>query len=248
MSKQNRWNQITEICHRQDKVSVEELVHILQVSPATIRRDLQEMEDQNLILRYHGGAMISDDQSDEPAMIIKNVSNIDAKKQIAFYAAKRIQDNQMIYIDAGSTTLLMLDYITARNITVVTTGIPHLSVLGKKKITTIVPGGTLRWGTQALSGKLAVKNLSEMYFDACFVGTNGIHEHIGFTTANEMEAETKSTAIHQSKNAYILTDHTKFNLLCPVQFAELKDAEIICDYVQDFDKTKIKVTEVMKHD
>ena len=239
MIKQTRWIKIAQLCKEKDRVTVEELVQILHVSPATVRRDLQEMEDQSLIVRYHGGAKSRDNMFDEPCMIIKNVSNVDPKRHIAYKAASLIQDNKMIYIDAGSTTLMMLQYISAKNITVVTPGVPHLALLGEKGISTIVLGGTLRWSTQAITGRQAVRQLSEMYFDECFVGTNGIHSQVGFTTSNEMEAETKALAIHHSKQSYVLADHSKFNVLCPVRFADLKEAEIICDTVEGFDTSLI---------
>lgn len=239
MIKETRWMKIAQLCKDRDKVSVEELVEALHVSPATVRRDLQEMEDQSLIVRYHGGAKRKENLSEEPSMIIKNVSNVDPKKHIAYHAASLIRDNQMVYIDAGSTTLMMLQYITAKNITVVTPGVPHLTLLGERGISTIVLGGTLRWSTQAITGRQAVRQLSEMYFDACFIGTNGIHSQVGFTTSNEMEAETKALAIHHSRKAYVLADHSKFNVLCPVHFADLKEAMIICDRVEDFDTSLI---------
>lgn len=239
MLKQERWMKIAQLCQQKDRVTVEELVETLHVSPATIRRDLQQMEDESLIVRYHGGAKSKENLLEEPSMIIKNVSNVDQKRHIACYAASLIRDNQMIYIDAGSTTLMMLQYITAKNITVVTPGVPHLTLLGERGISTIVLGGTLRWSTQAITGRQAVRQLSEMYFDECFVGTNGIHSQVGFTTSNEMEAETKALAIHHAKKAYVLADHSKFNILCPVHFADLKEAMIICDTVEDFDTSLI---------
>lgn len=240
MAKQKRWSQIIELCKTSEYVSVNEIIEKMNVSPATIRRDLQEMDDLNMIIRSHGKVKINDTQYAEPSMILKTESNSDAKRHIAYAAAKMIQDNQMIYIDAGSTTYEMISYITARNITVVTPGIPHISLLGTKGISTVALGGIVRWSTQAITGKQALKQLSEMYFDACFIGTNAIHERVGFTTSNEMEAETKSAAIQHSKNAYILADNSKFNKLCPVHFADLSDAVIICDDIAGFDESKIR--------
>ena len=240
MIKQKRWVQITELLKAKEDMKVEELITLLGVSPATLRRDLQEMEDMNIIKRYHGGARLNHQQIQEPAMILKSEMHSSMKKQIGYTAAKLIKDNQMIYLDAGSTTYEMLDFITAKNITIVTPSIAHLPILCAKKISTIVLGGNLRSSTQAITGKQTLKQLENYYFDACFIGTNGIHEQVGFTTSNESEAETKTLAISHSKNAYIVTDSSKFNLLYPVQFAQLKDATIICDTIDNFDKSLIK--------
>ena len=240
MKKEQRWSQIVDYCKSNSTASIDDLVNSLHVSAATIRRDLSEMEEQNMIVRYHGGARINQDQYNEPSMILKSEANVPAKKHIALLAAQQIKDNQMIYIDAGSTTYAMIQFISARNITVVTPGIPHLAALGRKGITTIVLGGLLRWSTQAITGQQAVHQMEDLYFDECFIGTNAIHEQIGFSTSNEMEAATKAAAIRHSKTAYILADHTKFNKLNPAPFAGLGDAIVLCDDLAGFPKDKIQ--------
>jgi DeoR family fructose operon transcriptional repressor len=235
MSKQKRWSEIIAICRETDAVTVEQLVKELHSSPATIRRDLQEMEDLNIVIRFHGGAKINDRQFNEPAMIIKSETKTAEKKKIGWQAARLIQDNQMVYIDAGSTTFEMIDFIRARNITVVTPGVPHISALGRKGINTIVLGGNLYWPTQSITGRDAIRQLEDLWFDAAFLGTNGIHEHVGFSTSNELEAETKASAIRHAKNAYILADGDKFHQLRPYKFADLRDAVIITDDFHGFD-------------
>ena len=240
MSKQNRWSRIIDLCQEQETVTIDELVKLLEASPATIRRDLQEMEDLRMLTRFHGGARLSRTSYNEPAMLIKSELNAHEKRQIGYFAAKMIKDNQMVFIDAGSTTFEMLDFINARNITVVTPGVPHITMLGRKNINTIVLGGKLHWPTEAITGRTAIKQMEDLYFDVSFVGTNGIHEQVGFTTSNELEAETKSLAIQHSRNPYIIADHTKFNQLCPVPFAKLSDAVILADSIGDFPQDRIR--------
>ena len=233
MNKQHRWNKIVEICKEKEHVSVEELVETLDVSPATIRRDLMNMEELKIISRYHGGARISSKQVEEPHMILKSETNIDQKKQIALKAAGLIRDHQMIYLDAGSTTFEMIQYIHAKNITVVTPGIRHILELARKEISTIVLGGPLRPETEAIAGRNTVEQINNMYFDLAFIGTNGIHEKVGFTTSNETEAATKAAALHRSKIPCILTDSSKFFILNPVKFANLDEAVIVTDSIPE---------------
>ena len=240
MSKQNRWSQIIDLCRQKETVTVSELVDRLGASPATIRRDLQDMEDLRMLERFHGGARLSGSSYNEPAMLIKSELNAHEKRQIGYLAAKQIKDNMMVYLDAGSTTYEMLNYIRARNITVVTSGVPHLSVLGQQGISTIVLGGKLHWPTEAITGKTAIRQMEDLYFDISFVGTNGIHEQIGFTTSNELEAETKHLAITHSRCPYILADSSKFHKLCPVPFAGLDEAVILTDGIAGFDETLIR--------
>ena len=241
MNRQTRWSKITDICKEKQSVSVDELVNYLSVSPATIRRDLQDMEDLKIISRYHGGARINSKQYDEPHMIIKSETNVKQKRLIALLAASLIKDNQMVYLDAGSTTLEIIQYIKAKNITVVTPGIRHIFELAERDIPVIVLGGPFRPETEAVAGRNTVEQIKTMFFDIAFIGTNGIHEKIGFTTSNETEAATKAAAIKQCKSPYIVTDSSKFNILNPVRFADLEEATIITDSVPEgFDTDRVK--------
>jgi len=169
--KQARWNEIMTIAKENRSITVAELCQQLGASEATIRRDLQEMDDLHLLTRFHGGAKFNEAQYIEPAMAFKAETQKEQKKQVAYCAAKLIHDNQMVYLDAGSTTCEMIKYITAKNITVVTPGIPQLSILGQRGISTIVLGGSLYWSTEAITGKQALAQLNDLYFDTAFIGT-----------------------------------------------------------------------------
>ena len=238
--KQARWNEIMTIAKENRSITVAELCQQLGASEATIRRDLQEMDDLHLLTRFHGGAKFNEAQYIEPAMAFKAETQKEQKKQVAYCAAKLIHDNQMVYLDAGSTTCEMIKYITAKNITVVTPGIPQLSILGQRGISTIVLGGSLYWSTEAITGKQALAQLNDLYFDTAFISTNGIHEQFGFSTSNELEAETKSSAIHHTKTPYVVTDSTKFNLIRPCQFAKLNEAVIVTDSIDSFNASLIR--------
>ena len=240
MKKRERIERIIELCKINEQITVGELVHELNASEATIRRDLHEMEEDGVISRYHGGAKISNTFRMEPTMNLKTGTNSLSKRQVGLLAARLIKDNQMIFIDAGSTTYEMIDFIKAKNITVVTNGIPHLNKLGKRNINTIILGGNIRWNTAAVIGNSALKQLDEYYFDIMFLGVNGIHEHIGLTTSNDPEDNMKSKALSRSQNVYVLADSSKFNLLMPVKFANLEDVVILADEIPGFDRTKLK--------
>lgn len=238
--KNKRWDLIISEIRNKKVVNVNELAKMLNVSSSTIRRDLNYMEDLNIIRRYYGGAKIVDEIINEPPMAIKSSSQERSKKDVALLAARLIKDNQMIYIDAGSSTYEMIDFISAKNITVVTTGIPHISKLGKKKnIHTIVLGGTVKWSTEAITGRRVLEEVGKMLFDVSFMGVNGIHERVGFTCTSESESEVKAKVIEQSSVAYGLVDNTKFNKLFPEKFADLKDIILLSDYIDNFNKDLI---------
>ena len=240
MIKQQRWAAIIDQCRQHASVSVAELVQLLNVSEATIRRDLQQMEDLNMVSRLHGGARLNDDQSAEPPMLIKSETNVSSKNQVARLAAGMIKNNQMVYIDAGSSTYEMLNYVRAKNITVVTIGIPHIAKLKHNSTHTILLGGTIRWTTEAVTGNMTLKQLDDLFFDVAFIGVNGIHEKVGFTTTNEQEADVKAKVIAHSSSTFILADGSKFNKLYPVKFSRLDQAVILSDEIPDFDRSQIR--------
>lgn len=244
MLKHHRWAMIVELCQQSSEVSVETLVEQLGASEATIRRDLQQMADLRMISRYHGGAKLNNEQTGEPPMLFKSEKNIGAKNKVARLAASLIQDNQMVFLDAGSSTYEMLDYITAKNITVVTIGIPHIHKLTQSSPHTIVLGGTIRWSTQAITGYQTLKQLDELFFDVAFIGVNGIHKQLGYTTTNEQEAAVKSKVMEHSSTSYLLADATKFNKLFPVKYASLNDGILLTDEIIDFDKNQLRYIQI----
>ena len=229
MKKQDRWNEILNIIKIKKEVTVEELAREFNTSLATIRRDLLEMEENSMITRFHGGARYNTTRLSEPPMMLKSETNAHAKQMVGRYAASLIKDNQLVYIDAGSATYEMLGYITAKNITVCTVGIPHISKLLSLGINTIVPGGHVRPSTMAITGIKTARQVTQYYFDVCFIGSNGIHEQMGVTTTNEYEAEVKRAVITHSKKAYVLSDNTKFNVAYPCSYASLDEVTIITD-------------------
>lgn len=238
--KQKRWSKILEICESNNIVSVNELINHLNVSEATIRRDLQNMEDNNLIVRFHGGAKLNENSNIEKSMSMKTLLNIEEKNYISTYAASLIKDGDIVFLDAGSTTYNLIDHIKAKDITIVTIGIPHLSKLSQKEIKTFVVSGFVKSSTVAVTGKETVNQISKMVFDIAFIGTNGIHTQAGFTTPEEYEGEVKSMVIEKSKESYILADSSKFNKLYFVKFATLDEVKVITDKkIDNFDYSLI---------
>ena len=147
-----------------------------------------------------------------------------------------IQDGQIVFLDAGTTTYNLIDYIKAKEITVVTTGIPHLTKLSQRNIKTFVLSGFIKPNTVAVTGKETVSQISNMNFDIALLGTNGVHPIAGFTTPEEYEGEAKSMVIQRAKKTYILADKSKFNKLCFVHFADLDEVTVIVDEkIEDFD-------------
>ncbi|ALN77988.1 MULTISPECIES: DeoR/GlpR family DNA-binding transcription regulator [Staphylococcus] len=191
-------------------LSLQHLMEYTGCSASTIRRDLTKLQDEGVLIRVHGGAKLSQVQH-ELALDTKRTQHIDEKIHIAKQAASMIKDGDSIYIDAGSTTLEMIAYIDAQDVTVVTNGLPHVDALIKKGLRPIVVGGTIKTTTMAVVGVRAADSLKHYSFNKVFLGINGIDCDAGFTTPDEQEALMKENAMKQGLQTYILADASKFH-------------------------------------
>lgn len=204
-----------------------DLVVRLKASESTIRRDLVELEKKNLLKRVHGGASLLQHKRAELGMAEKSAKNIQAKKVLAARASTFVKDGSCIYLDAGSTTFELIPYLVDKDITVVTNGINHLEGLVDKQIQVYVLGGKMKAITKAIVGSQAIESIQHYRFDQCFMGVNGIHPELGYTTPDPDEALLKKYALQLSNQAYILADRSKFSEISFVQFAPIEAAAIV---------------------
>lgn len=236
-----RISEIFSIVETKGTVTVSELVEMFGVSEATIRRDLQKMEDKDMIKRHYGGAIISESQQRETSLYVRSLSQLDEKSSIAKYAASLIHEGDIVYIDAGSTTSLIIDYITAKNILVVTQAINNISKLIEKNIRCYAAGGYLKNRTSVIIGMDTIEALDKMKYSISFIAGNGVHPLTGFTATEEMEAKLKQTIIKNSLQFYVVMDSSKFNKLNALKFSEIKDTNVITnELIDDFDYNAFK--------
>lgn len=226
----DRWNRICALVAERDYVTVDELVELLASSPATIRRDLNSMEEEGLIERFRGGAKSVQKSYVSAFSMDKRLNERqDVKMNICKKAAGLIEDGDYIYIDASSTTYYLADYITAQNIVVITNSVLLLPKLLKKKIHTYVLGGTMEFESGSIVGEETIAKTKSMNFDKAFIGTYGIDLDRGFTTYGTKEGELKRNLMTQSKQVYVMADHKKFGVSAFFTFGNLEAAAIITD-------------------
>ncbi|MFL1675779.1 DeoR/GlpR family DNA-binding transcription regulator [Paenibacillus dendritiformis] len=241
---------ILELLKDKGVVKIQELVHETASSEATIRRDLSHLESENLLKRVHGGAALLQGKGMETSLSEKSTKQLSEKKQIAELAVSLIQDGDCIYLDAGSTTYEMIPLLVDKKVTVVTNGLMHLESLYEYDIQAYVVGGKIKGLTKALIGSQAVRGLQDYRFDKCFLGTNGIHEELGYTTPDPEEANIKKMALHLSEKSYVVADRSKWNKVCFVQFAAIDEAALVIDQLEPEEESSInnktKVIKVVK--
>ena len=235
MLTEERHSIILEIVNRQGSVKISELCSELNSSESTIRRDLSLLAKRRLLTKVHGGAISLNEifSRYEHDVAQKSSMYIEEKIAIAKYAASLIEDGDLVYIDAGTTTEKMIDHIPPKNVTFVTNGFMNAKLLAQKGFRVYIPGGEIKLSTEAIVGAECVVSLQQYNFTKCFIGANGISMSGGLSTPDKNEAVVKNTVIHQSKDIYILADHSKFDQVSSVRFASLDCGKIITDKLHD---------------
>lgn len=234
MLSEERQSLILERLRTKRAVTVQELVQDLDSSAATIRRDLTELHQKGLLQKVHGGAVSCDVDyfTTEPDMSTKANLFTDEKTAIAQAAATLIEEHDFVFIDAGTTTEMMLPFVNAKNVTFVTNGTSHAAALAARYRRVILLGGQVKAVTGAIIGDTALQQLDVFNFTKGFFGTNGVSIKGGFSTPDSAEAAIKAKAIHKCHRAYVLCDSSKFDKISSVTFAPLESATIITTKVK----------------
>lgn len=246
MLTEDRYNYILNQLEQKDTVTIQNLVEEINHSESTIRRDLTTLEEQNKLVRIHGGARKKRKTMTEASMEDKTVKNTHEKERIGKYAVSLVDDYDVIYLDAGSTTYAMIPLLADKNITVVTNGVPHAELLADSKVDTILLGGKIKQKTKAIIGTVAEKQLDSLHFSKAFMGMNGVDPYYGLTTPDIEEASVKQKAIEHSNETYILVDQSKLGEVSFVKVADVDDCTIITNDSTPLSKKIAELTKVIE--
>jgi len=182
MISEKRQSLILQELKKKDFLSLQELIERTGCSASTIRRDLSKLQQLGRLQRVHGGATLNSHRNQEPILSEKLSTNLKEKKEIGRNAALLIEDNDCIFMDAGSSTIEMIPFIKAQDIVVVTNGLSHVERLLQRGIKTLMIGGEVKATTFATVGASALEVLRRYCFDKAFIGMNGLDLNHGLTT------------------------------------------------------------------
>ena len=247
MLSQERHSIILNMLQEKSVVYVTDLVELLDTSESTIRRDLNYLHGKGLLRKVHGGATsirLKNINNVEERVEFRQNLNLDEKIKISKAAASLIKKNDMIYIDAGTTTEHMIDFIEENGAVYVTNGIVHAKKMIQKGLKTLILGGELKLTTEAIIGVEAINSLKKYNFTKGFFGTNGVHKDSGYTTPDLNEAMVKEYAMNSCREAYVLCDKSKFEEISSVTFGDINNATIITTVIED--KSYYEFTKVME--
>jgi len=192
-----RWDDLRTLIRESGVIRIEDLCRRLKVSPATVRRDLDQLEQSGAIRRVHGGAVSVE-------------SRLDEKRRIAEATLAFIEPGDTIYLDGGTTVLELARLLRERtNLTVVTNSLQAAHELASRGPRLILIGGELRRLSQTVVGPLTRLVLHELHLDKAFMGTIGFTLKEGLTTTDPGEAFTKEIVMSQARQVFVLADSSK---------------------------------------
>jgi DeoR/GlpR family transcriptional regulator of sugar metabolism len=241
-----RYALIRQLIYEKSMATVAELAKRCNVSEVTIRRDLINMEQDGIISRVRGGAILVHSASDylmkcfEKQCILHHAE----KQLIGAAAAALVKSNETIIIDHGSTALeLVKNLAKVQGLTVFTPSILIAEKLeGYNAITTILTGGTLRTIASCLLNPMLDKSLQSVVASKAFLGVDAISVQHGLTTSNFAEADVKKTLISHAQEVIVLADSSKLDQVSPAFIAPLEQVHTL---VTD-DKADDSIVEVYR--
>jgi len=219
-------------------LSVTELSGDLGVSDVTIRKDLQFLEDQDLLIRTHGGAIPANQFAYDVPFEEKAQRQKEEKRRIGRTAADMVTDQDTLILDSGTTTLQVVRSLKDRemkDLTISTNSI-HIAMetVGVPDITVLLLGGTVRSKSASVVGPYAEQMLRDHAFSKLFLAGDGFDIDHGLTTTDDREAYLNQLMIESSKQTIVVVDSSKFGRrgLCRICETSAMDV-VITDAVPD---------------
>jgi DeoR family fructose operon transcriptional repressor len=230
MFAEERRKQIVKILEIKKRASVNELSEEFDVSRATIRRDLSELEKNGFLRRTHGGAILSGSSKLEPSFEEKEDRFASEKIAIGKKAAEIIKNGDTIYLDAGTTTRQIIEFLgNKKNLTIVTNALHIIKKIKEMNLNCelVVVGGNFKWTTEAMIGPMAEDFLHILRVDKAFVGANGFNKEDGATTPDPKEGKMKEIALDIAAENFLIFDKSKWEEVYFYKFAETTQIDFI---------------------
>ena len=223
-----REQRILELLRAATVMAVPDLGRELGVSEATIRRDLQAMDERGLLQRVRGGATVQSFARAEPLFDDKETLNAEAKRRIAKAALGLIEEHDQIFLDGGSTVLMLADMLdTRRDLTVVTNSLMAAARLMRSTNRLILVGGEFRGLSRTLVGPLTAPIIQSLHVDKAFMGTIGFSIPDGMTTTDPGEAYTKEQIMARANKVVLLADSTKLGIPSLARSGSVADIDVL---------------------
>jgi DeoR/GlpR family transcriptional regulator of sugar metabolism len=206
-----RQRKIVDLVNERSSVRVTELSKIFAVTEETIRRDLEKLEKENLLMRSHGGAVSIEKDQSETSYLEREITNAAEKKSIAVEAIRSIEPGDQIVLDASTTAWYVAKELPDMPLTVLTNSIKVAIELSKKEqVKVISTGGILLSKSLSYVGPLAERSLSMYHVNKAFISCKGVHLEKGLSDFNESQALLKKQMVEIADETILMVDFSKF--------------------------------------
>lgn len=240
MNFQKRKNIILNILDERGEVTVKELADELAISEITIRRDLTILTADGLVYRTHGGIMKVELTKIPFHFANKAAVNVEEKDNICRLAAKEIQENDIIFMDCGSTVFRLCQFIKNKKIHVITNSLPVVYELMNSSVKINLIGGEIDPERQAVHGRIAEEHIGRYKADRAFIGVDGISVENGLSAFSEIEAGITLAMFANSKISYLLCDASKVGHDKYFQFSPLDALDVMITNKKTTETDKIR--------
>lgn len=227
-----RRRRILDWIQEEGAARVRELAAAFAVSEATIRQDLERLEQDGHITREHGGAFLNSVPAQVGTMSLHHQENMEQKRKIGALAANLVKDGETIILDAGTTTTeIALRLTQRRNLTVITNALNIAVILGAVPGNAVhMPGGQFKAPTLSLSGDKSVEYFRNIFAAKLFLATAGVSLDAGLTYPSFADLQLKEAMIKAASHVYLVADSTKIN---KSSFTRLGSMDVIQSFITD---------------
>ena len=253
MLSEERLENILDLLRQRRRVSAQDVADHCQVSLGTVRRDFKKLAERNQVIRMHGGILAKDNYAYESETEFRKREHTAAKQAIACKAAEFIGDDEVVAIDAGTTTVHAVEHLKDRkHLTVVTYSLDIATEAIKyPNLTTLIAGGTIRHKTLSIMGPETIAMFRKIHVDTFLLAASALTLERGLMNGNSMETEVKKMLMKISDRIILLVDSSKIYQKALVSFASIEDVDIFItdrgadpSFVQQVAEKQVKIITV----
>ncbi len=229
--KANRIMEMERYIHQQNSVLMEELQTHFGISMNTVRRDVAQLVAQGSVKKVYGGVCARQTHPLLTPYDVRRISNLDAKTRIGQKAASLVHDGDVIFIDSGTTTLQMIDFLQdVQNLTILTNNLDVIiRATAYPNITLLTMPGHYDRKTNSFIDNDAAPFLRRYNIHTAFMAATGISSH-GVSNSSPPEFHIKQSAVEASEQAILLVSHDKFGVTGLLTYAPVEAfAAVITD-------------------
>ncbi|WP_394940432.1 DeoR/GlpR family DNA-binding transcription regulator [Psychromicrobium sp. YIM B11713] len=235
MTGRERHRQISDLMHRRERVTVDELAELCNTSTATVRRDLDLLEQRGVLKRVHGGAASLILGGFDPGYQQRALESQRAKIRIAFAVASYLRPQEFVFLDSGSTATQIAVALKEQPITVLTNSLHAARELAGGRAEVILPGGLLIEQELAIRGPLTESNIRSLRFDTAIIVPCAFDLKTGLMAHDLADAAVKQAAMSSASRVIMACHQEKWNRPAPVVVGPPEEIDVV---VTDYQLTK----------